>query len=153
MAQPVILGSGEGQSEGNPVGGQVIFKVRGEHSGGSLTAFETVVAPGEGPPLHRHAGEDESLYVVAGQVRFRVGEALHAGGPGTFVFVPRGTAHTFQNIGDEPATMLIHFSPSGMELFFDRFAAVDGHADGTFARIAAGVGMTVVGPPLGQAAD
>lgn len=58
MAEPVIRRPGEGGAVGNPVGGQVAFKVRGEQTGGSLAAFETVVAPGQGPPLHTHANED-----------------------------------------------------------------------------------------------
>ena len=44
--------------------------------------------------------------------------------------------------------MLIHFSPSGMERFFDRFAALDEPSPDAFVRIGAEVGMTVVGPPL-----
>ena len=36
---------GEGATVENPVGGQVAFKLRDEKSGGSLTPFETVVAP------------------------------------------------------------------------------------------------------------
>lgn len=45
--------------------------------------------------------------------------------------------------------MLIHFSPSGMERFFDDFAAVPVPGPADFARLAAGAGMDVVGPPLG----
>ena len=69
MAKPVIRRPGEGGALENPVGGDVVFKVRGEQTGGTLTAFETVAPCGEGPPLHTHANEDESLYVIAGEMQ------------------------------------------------------------------------------------
>ena len=150
MAHPVFERPGEGGTVENPVGGHVAFKLRGDQSGGKLTAFETVVAPEEGPPLHTHANEDETLYVVEGRVRFKLGDELQTGPAGSFVFVPRGTPHTFQNVGAGPARMLIHFSPSGMERFFDGFAASDAPDSGAFARIGAEAGMSVVGPPLAQ---
>lgn len=152
MAEPVFQLAGEGVSVANPIGADVAFKLRGEQSGGSLIAFETAVAPGQGPPQHTHAHEDESLYVLEGEVRFRVGDELRTGGPGSFVFVPRGTPHTFQNVGEGEARILIHFSPSGMERFFDRFAALEAPGPDAFETVGAGVGMAVVGPPLAQAA-
>ena len=97
-----------------------------------------------------HANEDETLYVIDGEVRFALGDQRHTGRGGSFVFVPRGTRHTFQNIGADQARMLIHFSPSGMERFFAGFAALDAPDPGAFARIGAEVGMAVVGPPLAQ---
>src|SRR3954447_12869797 len=99
MTEPVFQRPGAGGTVGNPVGGQVVFKARGDETGGSMTAFETLVAPGEGPPLHTHANEDESLYVIEGEVRFKLGDDLLAGPVGAFVYVPRGVPHTFQNVG------------------------------------------------------
>jgi quercetin dioxygenase-like cupin family protein len=150
MAEPVFKGPGGGGTLDHPLGGQVAFKLRGDQSEGSLTAFETVVAPGEGPPLHTHANEDETLYVLEGQVRFKLGDELQAGPAGSFAFIPSGRPHTFQNVGDKPARMLIHFTPSGMERFFDGFAALDAPDPDVFSRIGAEVGMAVVGPPLAQ---
>lgn len=88
MAEHVIQRPGEGGAVVNPLGGQVAFKVRGEQTDGSLTAFETVVAPGEGPPLHKHANEDESLYVIDGEVRFKLGDELQSAPVGSFVSSP-----------------------------------------------------------------
>lgn len=148
MAESVFKRPDEGESVGNPLGGALAFKVRGEHSDGRMTAFETFVAPGEGPPLHTHAHEEETLYVLEGDVRFKLGNDLQRGGPGAFVFIPRGVRHTFQNVGDGRARVLIHFSPAGMEHFFERFEASDKRGPDAFAEFAAEVGMTVVGPPL-----
>jgi quercetin dioxygenase-like cupin family protein len=150
MPEPMIRRPGEGGRVRNPLTGQVVFKVRSEETGGSLTVFENVVPPGVGPPLHTHANEDESLYVIEGELRFKLGDELHAAPAGSFVFIPRGAPHTWQNVGGEPARMLIHFTPSGMERFFDGFATVDASDPGAFARVGAGVGMAVVGPPLAR---
>jgi quercetin dioxygenase-like cupin family protein len=149
MAEPVFHGPGEGGTVGHPLGADVTFKVRGERSDRRLLAFETVVPPGQGPPLHTHAADDETLYVLEGEVRFRLGEELRVGGAGSFAFVPRGTRHTFRNVGTGPARILIHFAPSGMERFFDAFGALSAPGPPDFARLGAQAGMDVVGPPLG----
>ena len=91
---------------------------------GALTLFENVIAPGDGPPFHTHAAEDESWYVLEGELRFRLGDDIASVGAGSFVFVPRGTPHCFQNVGAVPARIIVMFTPSGMERFFDRFAAL-----------------------------
>lgn len=147
---PVVLRSGEGDTIQGPAGGPLTFKVRGDQSGGTLTAFENVVAPGDGPPLHTHAREDESWAVLEGELRFKLGGTISAAPQGSFVFVPRGVPHCFQNTGDKPARILVLFTPAGMEAFFDRFAELpDGPVDpGVFARLGKDAGMVVVGPPL-----
>lgn len=132
----------------NPVGGHVTFKVCGEQTSGRVTAFETRVAPGAGPPLHMHANEDETLFVIDGKVRLKVDDQLREGGPGAFVFIPRGTEHAFVNVGEREARMLVNFTPAGMELFFERLSRLEGRDSDAFARIGAETGMTVVGPRL-----
>jgi quercetin dioxygenase-like cupin family protein len=147
---PFAVAPGGGPTIQGPAGGPLTFKARGEQTGGRLTLFENVIAPGDGPPLHAHADEDESWIVLEGELRFRLGDELASAPAESFVFVPRGTPHCFQNVGDGPARIVVLFTPSGMERFFDRFAALpDGPVDpGAFASIGAEVGMEVLGPPL-----
>ena len=64
MAEPVFQRPGEGRASDNPLGVELVFKVRGEQTDGSLTAFENLVVSGDGPPLHTHANEDEAIYVL-----------------------------------------------------------------------------------------
>jgi quercetin dioxygenase-like cupin family protein len=146
-----VVQPGSGTTIQGPAGGPLTFKARGEQTNGGLTAFENLVAPGDGPPLHVHAKEDEAWYVLEGRFRFQLDEEIAGAPAGAFVFVPRGTRHCFQNIGDEPARILVLFTPSGMERFFDRFAALpaDAFAPEAFRSIGAEVAMEVVGPPLG----
>lgn len=124
--------------------------MRGEDTGGRLTVIENVIAPGDGPPLHTHAAEDETWVVLEGTLRFRLGDEEAQAPPGSFVFVPRGTVHAFQNVSEAPARILVSFSPAGMERFFDAFARLGPDEDipAAFRRLGAEVGMDVVGPPL-----
>ncbi|MGZ8632857.1 MAG: cupin domain-containing protein [Solirubrobacteraceae bacterium] len=147
---PYAVAPGEGATIQGPAGGPLTFKARGEQTNGALTLLENVIAPGDGPPLHTHADEDESWYVLQGALRFRLGDELAQAPAGSFVFVPRGTPHCFQNAGEEPARIIVMFTPSGMERFFDRFATLPaGPVDpDAFRSIGAEVGMDVVGPPM-----
>jgi quercetin dioxygenase-like cupin family protein len=150
LLRAFAVGPGEGETIEGPAGGPLTFKARGGQTGDALTALENVIAPGDGPPLHTHRDEDESWYVLEGALRFRLGPDLHEAPAGTFVFVPRGVVHAFQNVGERPARILVLFTPSGMERFFDRFAQLEpGPPDPrVFAEIGGAVGMEVVGPPL-----
>ena len=147
---PVVLGRDEGETIQGPAGGPLTFKVRGAQTGGALTALENVVAPGDGPPLHTHEREGESWYVLEGSLRFKLGSDIRSASAGAFVFVPAGTPHCFQNVGDTPARILVLFAPAGMEAFFDRFAEIPpgGLDPGLFAALGRDVGMEVLGPPL-----
>jgi quercetin dioxygenase-like cupin family protein len=147
-ARPVAVGPGEGETIQGPAGGPLTFKVRGAETNGALMALENVIAPGDGPPEHTHAAEDESWYVVAGELRFKLGDEIASAPAGSFVFVPRGVPHAFVNAGAEPARILVMFTPAGMERFFDRFAELEAFDPAAFARLGREVGMEVVGPPL-----
>jgi quercetin dioxygenase-like cupin family protein len=150
MPEPIHRRPGDDVAIANPVGGEITFMVRGEHTGGRLTALETIAAPGEGPLLHTHAGEDEGLLIVDGRFRFRLGDRLEQASIGSFVYVPRGVPHTWQNIGVGPGRMFVIFTPSGMERFFDAFAALEAPDRDAFAQAGVDAGMSVVGPPLSE---
>jgi quercetin dioxygenase-like cupin family protein len=150
MPEPLIRLPDDGVTIPNPVGGEIAFAFRGEETDGRLMALVTIAPPGEGPPLHTHANEDECLVVLDGTMRFRLGDDIEEAPAGSLVFVPRGAIHTWQNVGEAPARMLVLFTPSGMEAFFDRFAASDDAvpAPEAFVQATHGTGMEVVGPPL-----
>jgi quercetin dioxygenase-like cupin family protein len=100
-------------------GDHYTFLVTGEETGGAYFAMEALVPPGGGPPPHIHRREDETFYVLSGQIEFTLGEETITAGPGDFVNVPRGTVHCFRNAGSETARMILTFTPAGMERFFE----------------------------------
>ena|SRR5688572_15383096 len=148
----IVSGPGEGHSVANPLGGGIEFKARAEETAGALTAFESAVAPGEGPPLHVHANEDEVIYFVDGRFRMMIDGADRDVSSGSFAFIPKGVPHTWQNVGDAPGRLLVMFMPAAprMERFFERFSAVAGDSSvaDAFATLGDAAGMKVVGPPL-----
>ena len=100
-------------------GDHYTFLVTGEESGGAYFAMEALVPPGGGPPPHIHRREDETFYLLEGEIQFRLGDETITAGPGDFVNVPRGTVHNFRNAGSETARMVLTFTPAGMERFFE----------------------------------
>jgi quercetin dioxygenase-like cupin family protein len=149
-AGTVALAPGEGETLVNPVGGHVIFKARGHQTGGRLTVLETVITAGDGPPLHVHVKDDEAVYVLEGEIDFRVGDELYHNRAGSFVFIPRGVPHTFQNVGTDDARMLLTFTPAGIERLFEQAAAsgaTSAESD-AWASAAREAQTEMVGPPL-----
>jgi quercetin dioxygenase-like cupin family protein len=146
----MVVGPGEGEDSRSPIGGDMTFLARGEQTNGALVAADVAVPPGQGPPLHVHTREDEWAYVLEGDLRWKLGDELSATPAGSFVFIPRGVAHTFQNTGSEPGRMLVMFAPAGMETFFDRLSKLTAFDPDAFRRAGAEVGMDTVGPPLAE---
>ena len=100
-------------------GDHYTFLVTGEESGGAYFAMEALVPPGGGPPLHIHRNEEETFYVLEGEMEFRLGEDTITAGAGDFVNVPRGTVHRFENTGTKTARLLLTFTPAGIEHWFE----------------------------------
>ncbi len=94
------------------------LKATGDSTGGRLVLLENLTAPGGGPPPHDHTREDEFFYVLDGRFEIRIGDEVHALGPGGFAFVPRGTVHNFRNTADVASRILVGFTPGGIEGFF-----------------------------------
>lgn len=75
------------------------------------------MSPGFASPYHTHHREDESYYILQGEVAFVIGGNWQRVGPGTFVYGPREVAHGFKAVGDKPVQMLIQATPAGFEQF------------------------------------
>ena len=153
--QAFALAAGEGTSVENPVGGVTTFKAISDRTAGGLTAVAGVAAPGDGPPLHVHREQDELIYTLEGRFRLVVGDEVFEALPKAFVFIPRNTAHTWQNVGDEHGRFLAALFPASLafEEFFQRYAELPPEERGVdaFSRLAAETrAMEVVGPPLAQ---
>lgn len=147
-----VVPAGGGRLIRGPVGGPTLVKADTASTGGSLAILENAIPPNEGPPLHLHRREDEFWLILEGTFRFRADDELLAAPEGSFVFVPRGTRHCFQNIGETTGRVLVGFTPGGMERFFEEHANLPpGPVDPeTYRAIAEHNWMEVAGPPLAQ---
>ena len=102
-------------------GGLVTFYALGEDTGGAFTLFEEAVAPQDKALPHLHHGEDQAFYVLEGEHEFVCAGRAFAAGAGSFVYVPRGTVHSYENVGAELGRILILSTPAGgtERIFFD----------------------------------
>ena len=147
---PAVLDAGEARLIEGEVGGCMRVVTPAELTGGAFEAFEQVIEPGHGPPLHVHDAQDEAFVVLEGRVRFRVGELDVTVGPGASALAPRGVEHAFQVLGTEPARLLVTFVPAGIEPFFSAASKLrrENADPATLGRLAAACGMRITGPGL-----
>ncbi len=103
-------------------GDEMHLHLDGSQTGQQLTLWTNVTPPGGGPPPHYHLREDELFVVLEGKARFYDKGQWTDVPVGGVVFAPRGSVHTFQNVGDTPLRMQITATPSGFDQFFARCA-------------------------------
>jgi len=161
---PKLVPPGEGVRLHAPGGDLHIPKLGCAESGNTFQLVEYEANPGGGPPLHVHDREDEAFYILEGEVNFWVSEMGDRTGKtgkrvvapqGSFVFAPRGSAHTFKNCSNQKARMLIWVNPgANFEMFFDKVGALDAQGkpppDQEIIRrigtLAGEYGITILGP-------
>ena len=102
------------------------WRATASETGEALTLGEGLWQPGGfGPLPHIHPESDEAFYVIEGAFDFRVGDHTIRGDRGDFLFVPRGTLHSFSPVSDTPARALFLYTPgaAGVEKYFAELAA------------------------------
>jgi len=122
--QVVVRGPGEGRTV--LVGGSdyVTYKVRSAETERAYFCFEVSATPGFGPPPHRHSYR-EVFYVLDGAYEFtfvqdgQQGSIL--GRAGTALAVEPDVPHTFRNVSDFQARLLITHVPAALEEFFEEY--------------------------------
>jgi len=113
-----VVGRGEGEAKYSARGSAMYFKAVAAKDDGDFSLMErTLPTGGRRPPPHRHTNCSEAYFVLEGLVSVVVeGEELLVG-PDQFVLVPRGTAHTFGNGGEDEARLLVIHAPA-MDAYF-----------------------------------
>jgi quercetin dioxygenase-like cupin family protein len=115
---PGVLGPGEGHQL-TARGSVMAFKAVAAQTGGDFSLMERTLPPGgRRPPAHRHVNCSEAFFVLDGQISFTLDGQDLTGGPGDFLLVPRGAAHTFGNASPEPARLLVLHAPA-MDGYFE----------------------------------
>ncbi len=97
----------------------MIFKASGEDTGGTYSLTDSMVPPQGDPPPHIHHREDEAFRVLEGELEVLVGENKFKAGAGSFVHLPKGVLHSYQNVGTGPARLLTLMVPAGLERFVE----------------------------------
>ena len=107
----VVVRPGEGHRVGN-----VEFLARSADTPRFNLAVIEIQAHRGGPPIHAHAAEDDSFYILEGELTFILGDEEVVAGPGTFVLVPPGVPHSFANRGAAVARFVNVHAPAGFDL-------------------------------------
>src|SRR5919108_5622621 len=107
----VLVRPGEGHRFGN-----IEFLARSADTPRFNLGIITMAPNREGPELHSHADEDDSFYVLEGELTFMVDGDEVAAGPGTFVLVPPDVQHTFANRSDAVARCINVHAPAGFDV-------------------------------------
>lgn len=107
----IVVGPEDGeQAGGGPIRCRIIED--GSHTEHRLGLVEVIVPPGPAmPPQHIHHKFEEIFIVTRGRLRFTSGDESVDVAAGSCVTVPLGTAHTFSNPFDEPATFINTLTP------------------------------------------
>src|SRR5918998_2679556 len=88
-----------------------------DETDGTFALGEALVRPGGEPPMHVHSREDETFYVLEGEITFQRGHERIDARPGDAVLMPRGIQHGFA-VRTETARLLQAFTPGGLEQAF-----------------------------------
>jgi len=89
----------------------------GADTGGAYCLIEASLAPGIGVPRHRHTREDESYFVLSGELEVIVEGKAFVLRPGDSLIAPRDIPHQIRNSGNTENHYLLIFSPSGLDEF------------------------------------
>ena len=125
------------------------LKISGGDTNGQLSLFFGYYVKNDGAPLHVHHLEDETFYVLDGEVLFQVGTERHTLNAGDLVFLPKTIPHTYLVVSDT-AKMLFMTTPSGKtESFFKTLAQLNGPVSPEkFQEIFQRYDLEIVGPRL-----
>lgn len=132
-------------------GRDLIFKVTGEDTGGAFDYFIVEVAPHGGPPLHVHHKQEETIHVLKGTFKVRIGGDVFRCAPGGFAYLPSNVPHAFLNLTDEPAEIIVVYTPGGGHKFYEELGPLTrgGPRDPeAIAAVFTRHDMTLLGPPL-----
>ncbi|WP_203799583.1 cupin domain-containing protein [Mycobacterium heckeshornense] len=139
------------------LGALVRIRAGGDATAGSLAVLEHQGGRGYNSPMDRHLVDEETFFVIDGEVRIEVGGHVHLAGAGAVAFLPRQRPHGFVVTSPQARFLTLH-TPAG----FDRFALAAGTAVSTtdpmppetvppdpaaLAALASSYGIEIVGPP------
>ena len=151
ISEYVVLREGEGLKLNSGPGRDLIFKVTGEDTGGAFDYFIVQVAPKGGPPLHVHHFQEETIHVLKGRYKIRIGDSVFYVDEGGFAYLPSKVPHAFLNLTDEPGEIIVVYTPGGGHKFYEELGPASRNGSPDRQKIATlfeKYGMSLLGAPL-----
>ena len=116
--EPFLTEQGQGRAIWH-MGALLVFRATSEQTGNQFWLAEQTSNGGYASPIHVHSREDETFYVLDGELSVEVGETMHRPGPGACVFAPRNVPHSYK-VESPVARWLVLGTPGGFDgWFFD----------------------------------
>jgi quercetin dioxygenase-like cupin family protein len=138
------------------LGSRVRMHLAQEENAARISLVEHRIPEGFSPPRHIHLDEDETFYVLEGELVIEAGEARRTVRAGQAAHAPRGVAHSFRVVSPGGARCLT-VSTGGFEAFVRTVSqpAVDEGLPGpapidadVLTEAAGRHGILFVGPPI-----
>lgn len=149
---PKVLAPSEGLRLRSGPGRDLVFKVTGEDTGGAFDYFTVEVAPKGGPPLHVHHKQEETIHILAGRYKVRIGEQTFRLEEGGFAYLPSRVPHAFLNTTEDPGEIVVVYTPGGGHRFYEELGPLTRNGTPPDRAAVAAVfekyDMTLLGPPL-----
>jgi quercetin dioxygenase-like cupin family protein len=92
------------------------LRVSGEQTGGAFALADHLAQRGNASPVHVHGRDDETFFVLDGELRVFAGEEEHTAGPGTVAVLPRRLRHAYVVTSSTARFLTLH-TPAGFEQF------------------------------------
>lgn len=94
-------------------GRTVWWQMTPESSGSKYSSVCTVVydVNRRSKPAHSHPDGEETIYVISGRGKVKVGDLISEIEPGSLVFFPQGVPHMTWNCGSEPLHLVCFYAP------------------------------------------
>ena len=138
------------------LGSLVRVRVGSDATAGQLAVLEHQGHRGYSAPVHTHDADEETFFVIDGELRVEVDSEAFTAGSGAAAFLPRRRPHSFVVTSARARFLTLH-TPAG----FDRFTLAAGTPATDFATpptaappdpaalaaLAAGYGIEIIGPP------
>lgn len=99
------------------IGHLMSILISSRDTNGAFSLIHGYEIKGLEPPPHIHTKEDESFYLLNGEINYTVGKEIFKARKGDWMYLPKMIQHSFQVQTDE-AEVLIHLSPGGFEEYF-----------------------------------
>ena len=94
----------------NPGPGEYVHVMEGQRHGyQNLTIGITYTAPGGAPPMHTHKGEESHVLLKGQKVLYALGDKLFVKEGPYIINIPPGVPHSFQNLDDDVAELVVIF--------------------------------------------
>jgi mannose-6-phosphate isomerase-like protein (cupin superfamily) len=94
---------------------RAVFKADTDETASRYSVSEWWLEPRtRGPGVHAHP-DDHVFYVIAGTLSVRLDDDWRDAANGSYVVIPGGTPHTFENRGSVPTGFISFNSPGGFE--------------------------------------